>query len=120
MQDASLAETRQSPRPIRPEHQQHRREKINNSKEEKTSITVSIGKLDGGTTERHRETRRQRLHLQYRSGKTHSGRRVGAHGIPHHLIDGGDFGFLKGLPENRRGVYVDRTPTHKTDVCSTV
>ena len=27
------------------------------------------------------EARRQRLHLQHRSGKTHNGRRVGAHGI---------------------------------------
>ena len=52
-------------------------------------------------------------------GKTHNGRRVGAHGIPHHLINGGDFGFLEGIPENRR-VCVDRTPTHKTQVCSTV
>ena len=46
-------------------------EKINKSKEEKTSITMSIGKLDGSTTESHGETRRQRLHLQHRSGKTH-------------------------------------------------
>ena len=51
MQDAHLAETRQSLRPIRPEHQQ--RQRNNNSKEEKTSITMSIEKLDGGTTESH-------------------------------------------------------------------
>ena len=50
------------------------------------------------------ENRRQRLHLQHRSGKTHSGKRVGAHRIPHHLINGGDFGFLEGIPENRLGV----------------
>ena len=85
MQDARLAETRQSLRPIRPEHQQRQREDQQFEMEEKTSITMSIGKLDGGTTERHGETRRQRLHLQHRSGKTHSGKRVGAHGIPHHL-----------------------------------
>ena len=36
--------------------------------------------------------------------KTHNGKRVGAHGIPHPLINGGDFGFLEGIPENRRGV----------------
>ena len=59
-------------------------DKMNNSKEENTSITKLIGKLDGGTTESHGETRRQRLHLQYRSGTTHNGRRVGAHGI--HII----------------------------------
>ena len=64
---------------------------------------MSIGKLDGGTTESHGETRRQRLHLQHRSSTLHSGRRVGAHGIPH-LRNGGDFGFLEGIPENRRGV----------------
>ena len=80
---------------------------------------MSIGKLDGGTTESHGETRRQRLHLQLRSGKTHNGKRVGAHGTPHHLINGGDFGFLEGIPENRRG-DVDRTLSHKTHVCSTV
>ena len=62
-----------------------------------------IGKLDGGTTESHAETRRQRLHLQRRSGKTHNGKRVGAHGFPHHLMNG-DFGFLEGIPESRREV----------------
>ena len=65
---------------------------------------MSIGKLDGGITESHGETRRQRLHLQHRSGKAHNGKRVGAHGIPHHLLNGGDFGFLEGIPENRREV----------------
>ena len=43
------------------------------------------------------ETRRQRLHLQHRSGKTHHRKRVGAHGIPHHLRNGGDVGFLEGI-----------------------
>ena len=47
-------------------------DKISNSKEEKTSMAMSIGKLGGGTAESHRETRRQRLHLQHRSGKTHN------------------------------------------------
>ena len=67
---------------------------------------MSIGKLDGGTTESHGETRGQRLHLQHRSGKTHNGRRVGAHGIQHHLINGGDFRL--------------DTPTHKTHLCRTI
>ena len=62
---------------------------------------MPIGKLDGGTTESCGETRRLRLHLQHRSGKTHSGKRVGAHGIPHHLINGGHFGFLEGISQNR-------------------
>ena len=92
--------------------------KISYSKEEKTSITMSIAKLDGGTTESHWETRRQHLHLQLHSGQLHNGKRVGAHGSLHHLRNGGDFGFLKRIPENRRGV-VDKTPTHNTHLCST-
>ena len=80
---------------------------------------MSFGKLDGGATGSHGENRRLRLHLQNHIGKTHNGRRVGAHGIPHHLVNGGDFGFLEGISEHRR-VCVDRTPTHKTHVCSTV
>ena len=104
MQDAQLAETQQSLRPIRPEHQQRSNvnDKISNSKEEKTSITMSIGKLDGGTTESHGETRWQHLHLQLRSGQLHNGKRVGTHGNLHHLKNGGDFGYLEGIPENRR------------------
>ena len=61
----------------------------------KTSITMSIARLDGGITESHGETRRQHLHLQLRSGRLRNGKRVGAHG---------DFGFLESIPENRREV----------------
>ena len=43
----------------------------------------------------------------------------GAHGSPHHLRNGGDFGFLEGIPEKSTG-RVDRTPTHNTHLCSTV
>ena len=54
------------------------------------------------------ETRRQHLHLhlhlQLRSGRLRKGKRVGAHGNPHHLRNGGEFGFLEIIPENRRGV----------------
>ena len=46
------------------------------------------------------EARRQHLHLQLRSGQLHSGKRVGAHSL-HHLRNGGDFGFLERIPENR-------------------
>ena len=35
--------------------------------------------------------------FNYRSGKTHHRKRVGAHGIPHHLRYGGDVGFLEGI-----------------------
>ena len=76
-------------------------DKINGSKEEKTSISTSIAKLDGGTVESHGETRRLHLHLQHRSGKIPNGSRVGAHDILHHLRNGGEFGFI---PENRRRV----------------
>ena len=53
-----------------------------------------IGTLEGGTAESHGETRPQRLHIQHRNGKAHNGQRVGAHGVPHHLINGGDIVFL--------------------------
>ena len=95
------------------------KETTSNPKEQNTSITESIGKLDGGITESHGETRRQRLHLQHRSGQLHNGKRVGTHGNLDHLRNGGDFCFLEGIPENRRE-GVDRTPTHETHLCSTV
>ena len=101
MQDAHLEETQQSLRPY-VQNISNVNDKIINSKEEKTSITMSIGKLDGGTTESYGATRRQRLHLQLRSGKLHSGKRVGAHGSQQNLRNGGDFGFLEGIPESRR------------------
>ena len=90
MQDAHLAETQQSLRPIRPEHQQRQRQDQQFEGGENFDR-----KLDGGTTESHGETRRQRLHLQLRSGKLNNGKRVGAHGSLHHLRNGGDFGFLE-------------------------
>ena len=70
----------------------------------KASITLSIARLDGGTAESHGETRQQclHLHLQHRSGRLRNGKRVGAHGNQHQLRNGGDFGFLEGIPENRR------------------
>ena len=64
---------------------------------------MSIGKQDVGSTESHGQTRRQHLHLQL-----HNGKRVGAHGNSHHLRNGGDFGFLERIPENRRA-SVDST-----------
>ena len=65
----------------------------------------------------HGETRRQRLHLQLSSGKTHNGKQVGAHGSLHHLRKGGDFGFLERIPVTRRGVGHPLT-THICTVCS--
>ena len=64
----------------------------------------------------HRETRRQHLHLQLRSGRLHNGRRVGAHGSRHHLRNGGDFGFLERIPENRRRVSTGHPLT--THICA--
>ena len=95
MQDALWAETRQSLRPntSRTSTTSTRRSTI---RRRKTSIIVSIGKLDGGATQSHGETRRQRLHLQHRSGNNRNGRRVGAHGMQRHLRNGG-VGFLEGI-----------------------
>ena len=71
---------------------------------------MSIARLDGGITESHGETRRQHLHFQLhlRSGRLCNGKRVGAHGNLH-LRNGGDFGFLEGIPA-----------THTTHLCRTV
>ena len=79
---------------------------------------MATGKPDGGTSESHGETRRQRvhLHLRLRSGQLHNGKRVGAHGIPHHLRNGGDVGFLEGTPENRREVQDSNTRSQDTSV----
>ena len=90
-----------------------KREKISNSKKEKTSITMSTGRLDSGTTESHGETRWQRLHLHLRSGRFHSGKRVGTHGNLHHLRNGWWFRF-PGKNSRRSTGGVDRIPTHKT------
>ena len=46
----------------------------------------------------HVETRRQRLHLQLRSGQLHIGKRVGAHGSLHHPRYSDVFGFLERIP----------------------
>ena len=73
MQDAQLAETQQSLRPIRPEYQQSQRQNQ---------------QFEG---ESHGKTRRQRLHLQLRRRQLHNGKRVGTHGRLHHLRNGGDF-----------------------------
>ena len=84
MQDAQLDETQHSLIQIRPQHQQRQRQNQQFEGGE-NFVTTSIAKLDGGTTESHRETRRQHLHLQL-----HSGKRVGAHDSLHHLSSGGD------------------------------
>ena len=64
-------------------------EKISSSKEEKTSITVSIGKLDGGTTECHGKPVGSIFIF------TIAVVRSSAHGILHNLKYGGEFGFLR-------------------------
>ena len=112
MTDARLAETQQSPRPIRPEHQQRQRQ--DQQFEGAENFDSMSHRKTGWRYCREGETRRQRLHLQLRSGK-----RVGAHGISHHLRNGGDFGFLEKISENRRG-GVERTHTHKTHSFGTV
>ena len=108
MLDAHLAEKRQSLGPIRPEHQRRQREDQKFEGGEKFDYYV-----DRKTGLRYYRARRQRLHLQHRSGNTHSGRRVGAHGIPHHLINGGDFGFLEWNSRESDGWC--RQDTHSQD-----
>ena len=54
--------------------------------------------------------------IQLRSGKLLNGKRVGTHGNLHHLINGGDFGFLERIPENRRRVYTGHPLT--THICA--
>ena len=114
MQDAHLAEARQSPIPVRPESQQRQRQDQQFEGEE--NFDYHVDRKTGWRCYREpRETRRQHLNLQHRSGKTHNGRRFGSHGSPHHLINGGDFGFLERIPENRR---VCRQDTHSQDICA--
>ena len=110
MQDAHLTETQQSLRPIiRPEHQQRQRQDQQFEGGGKNQLLRRSENWDVGTTESHAETRRQRIHLQLRSGKLHNDKRVGAHGSPHHLRCGGDFAFLEGISRKSMG-SVDRTP----------
>ena len=74
----------------------------------------------GGIFESRGKTRRQHLHLhlQLRRGQLHNCKRVAAHGNLHPLRNGGGFGFLVRIPENRRGVWTGHT--HNTHLCSTV
>ena len=116
MQDAHLAESRQSLRPIRPEHQQRQRQ--NQQFEGGENFDYYVARKTGGTTESYGETRRQHLHLQLRCGQLRNGKRVGAHGSLHRLRNGGDFCF-PGISENLQG-GVDRTPTPNTHLCSAV
>ena len=97
MQDARVAETEQSLVPIRPQHQQRQRQNQQFKGEENFDFCV-----DRKTGWRYyREPRK--------SGRLRSGKQVGAHGNLHHLRNGGDFGFLGRIPENRRC----RQDTHK-------
>ena len=78
-QDAHLAETQQSLRPIRPEQQQRKRQ--DQPLEGGENFDYYVDRKTGWLYYREpRENRGQRLHLQLRSGKLHSGKRVGAHG----------------------------------------
>ena len=114
-QDACLAETQQSLRPIRPEHQQRQRqnkqfgggENFDNYVDRKTGWRY-YGEQRGNPQEH--------LHLQLRSGQLRNGKRVGAHGSLHHLRNGGDFGFLERIPENPRGVSTGHPLT--THICA--
>ena len=99
MQDTRLTETRQSLRPIRPEHQPRQLQDQHLRRRRKLRLLCRSEKLD----REPRETRWQLLHLELRSGKLHNGKRVGTRGSPNQLRNGGEFGFMEGFPENRRG-----------------
>ena len=116
MQDAHLAETQQSLRPIRPQHQQRQRQDQQFEGGENFDYYVDRKTEWRCYRESHGETRWQHLHLQLRSGQLHNGKRVGAHGSLHHLINGGDFGFLERIPENRRAVWTGHPLT--THICA--
>ena len=106
MQGAHLAETQQSLRRMRPEHQQRQRQ--NQQFEGGENFDYYVDRKTGWRyTESHGENRWQHLHLhlQLRSGQLRNDKRVGAHGSLHHLKNGGDFGFLERIPENRRRVW---------------
>ena len=100
MQDAHMAETEQTLIPIHPQHQQRQRQN------QKLRLQCRSQRLDDGIFESRGKTRRQHLHLhlQLRGGQLHDGKRVGSHGNLHPLRNGGGFGFLVRIPENRRGV----------------
>ena len=102
MQDSRLAETLQSHRPICPEHQQRQREDEQSEGGETFDYCVDRKNWMAVLQRATEKPRRQRLHLRHRSGKAHSVKRVGAHGSLLHLRNGGNFGFLEGIPENRR------------------
>ena len=112
-QDACLAETQQSLRPIRPEHQQRQRqnkqfgggENFDNYVDRKTGWRY-YGEQRGNPQEH--------LHLQLRSGQLRNGKRVGAHGSLHHLRHGGDFCFLERMRENRLEVWTGHPLTRHT------
>ena len=94
-------------------------EKIINSKEEKTSMTMSIGNLDGGITESSGENRRQRLHLQHHSGKNSQWQ---ASWSSWYSTSSDKWWCFRFLEKNSRKSTesVDRTPIHKTHLCNTV
>ena len=105
MQHAHLAETQQSLRPTRPEHQQGQRQ--HQQFEGGENCEYHVDPKTGWRAVLRRATGKPSgsvLHLQLHSGKLHNGKRVGAHDNLHHLRNGCDFGFFEGIPENRWGV----------------
>ena len=101
MQDAHLAETRQSLGSIRPENQQRQGEDQQFEGGENFDYYV-----DRKTRWRYyREPRRNPSAASSSSTSQWQDRRVRAHSILQHLRNGGEFGYLEGIPENRRGVW---------------
>ena len=98
MQDAHLAETGKNSDADTSTTINSVRDKISSSKEEKTSITMSIARPDGGITESHGETRRSIFNFAVAN-------ELELMANLQHLRNGGDFGFLERIPKNRRHVW---------------
>ena len=119
MQDAHLAETQQSLRLIRPEHQQRQRQDQQSEGGENFDHHV-----DRKTGWRYCREPRGNPQAAPSSSTSQWANFIMANELElmaflHRLRNGGDFGFLDGIPEKRRE-GVDRTPTHNTHLCSTV
>ena len=110
MQDAHLAETRRSLRPIRPEHQQRQRD--DQQFEGGENCDYYIDRKIGW---RYYRGPRENPSAACSSSTTqwqHSQWQTSWSSWYSQLINGGDFGFLEGIPENRQGCRQDPLTKH--------
>ena len=67
-------------------------------------MTMSIGEQDGSAAESHGEPAGSVFIFIFVVANLTVANKLEPMVFPHHLINGGDFGFLEGIPENRREV----------------